>query len=254
MIYIAKIPSFYMDSEIFRELGFSEREVKVYTALLELGLTKVGPIASRSKLQHSKVYQTLDKLIEKGLVSYVVVSKTKHFQASDPSEILNILDDRKRRFKEVIEELKQKQKYSGSKHIAVVHEGYKSFKALFNRVADELQKGDFYWAFAFKDEYHDSHASLFLRKFHEKLKEKRVDDRVLGNFSVKKEIKKTFEGNKNIKIRFTKNETPLGVIIIKNKVINLVWGERPTAIEITSDQIHKQYKNFFDDIWKKSTY
>ncbi len=242
-----------MDLEIFKELGFSEREVKVYTALLELGSTTVGPIASKTKLQHSKVYQTLDKLIEKGLVSYIVVSKTKHYQASDPKEILNLIEDRKRRFKEVLEELEAKQKYSHSKQIAIVHEGYKSFKALFNRLADELNKGDIYWAFAFKGEYHDTQASLFLRKFHEKLKEKEIDDRVLGHFSVKKEIKKTFEGNKNIKIRFTKNETPLGVIIIKNKIINLIWGERPTAIEITSEQIYRQYKNFFLDIWKKST-
>mgnify|MGYP001583934969 CR=1 FL=1 len=73
------------------------------------------------------------------------------------------------------------------------------------------------------------------------------------SISVKKAIVNTFEGNNNIKIKFTNNDTPLGVIIIQNKVINLIWGERPTAIEITSDQIYEQYKKFFVDHWKTAT-
>lgn len=241
-----------MDSEIFRELGFTEREIKVYLALLELGSTTVGPITTKTKLQAAKVYETLDKLKDKGLVSFIVISKTKHFSASDPKEILNLIEERKRRFKGVLEELRLKQKYAESKQIAVVHEGFKSFKALFNRIADEIKKGDSYWAFAFRKEYYTPAASLFLRSFHKKLEKKGIEDKLLGHVSVRKEIKKTFEGNKNINIKFTTNDTPLGVIILKNKVINLIWGERPTAIEITSEQIYEQYKNFFLELWKQA--
>jgi sugar-specific transcriptional regulator TrmB len=241
-----------VETEIFKELGFTDREIKVYIALLELGSTTVGPIATKTKLQHSKVYETLEKLIERGLVSYIVISKTKNFQAADPKQILNLIEERKRKFKDVLEELELKQKYAQSKQIAIVYEGFKSFKALFDRIADEIKTGESYWTFAFKNEYYTPAASLFLRKFHQKLEDKKIDDRALGYISVKEAIKKTFEGNKNIKIRFTKNDTPLGVIIIKNKVINLVWGERPTAIEITSEQIYDQYKKFFIEIWEQS--
>ncbi|MCK5624391.1 helix-turn-helix domain-containing protein [Candidatus Pacearchaeota archaeon] len=241
-----------MEENIFKELGFTERETKVYLALLEIGETTVGQITSKTKLQHSKVYETLDKLVEKGLVSYIIVSKTKHFKASDPKEILNIIEDRKRRFKDVLKELELKQQYSKSKQVAIVHEGFKSLQALFNRIADELQRGDSYWAFAFKEEYLSETAPLLLRNFHKKLEEKKIDDRALGHASVKKEIKNNFDNNKNIKIRYTNNETPLGTIIIKGKVINLIWGDRPTAIEITSEQIYKQYKKFFDEIWKRA--
>ncbi|MFH1770496.1 MAG: helix-turn-helix domain-containing protein [archaeon] len=239
-----------MDDELFKELGFSPREIRVYLALLELGSTTIGPIANKSKLQSSKIYETLEKLREKGLVSYVIISKTKYFQASDPKEILNLLEERKRRFKNVLEELRLKQKYSESKQIATVYEGFKSFKTLFNKIADELTSKDEYWAFAFKEEYYTPAVSIFLSNFHKKLEEKGIEDKLLGHTSVKKAITKTFKENKHIKIKFTENETPLGVIIIKNKVINLVWGERPTAIEITSEQIYLQYKKFFFQLWK----
>ena len=63
-----------MDITILRELGFTEREVKVYISLLELGTSTAGPIAVKSRLPQTKVYETLGKLIDKGLVSYIVVS------------------------------------------------------------------------------------------------------------------------------------------------------------------------------------
>ena len=249
--YISGEYCIFMDAELFKELGFTEREQKVYIALLELGLTTVGPIASRTKLQHSKVYETLDKLQEKGLVSYIIQSKTRHYQPAEPKEILNIIEDRKQRFLEIIEELELKKRYSQSKQVAIVYEGFKSFKALFNTIEAGLKKKDSYWAFAFKNEYYTPSASLFLKKFHERIATKKIDDKVIGHTSVRNAIKQTFQGNKNIKIRYTKNSTPLGVIIIKNKVINLVWGERPTAIEITSEQIFEQYKQYFLEEWGK---
>lgn len=241
-----------IDNQIFKELGFTEREIKVYLALLELGSITIGPISTKTGLQPSKIYETLNKLIEKGLVSYIVISKTKHFKAADPKQILSLIEERRRRFNDILEELESKQKFSESKQIAVVHEGYKAFKALFNRIADEIKPKESYWAFAFKYEYHDETTSLFLRSFHKKLEEKKVDDRALGHIEVKRQIKEAFEGNKNIKLKFTNNETPLGLIIIKNKVISLIWGDRPTAIEITSEQVYEQYKRFFAELWNKA--
>jgi len=43
---------------------------------------------------------------------------------------------------------------------------------------------------------------------------------------------------------------PLGLMIIDDNVINWVWGERPTAIQIKSKQIAEQYKKFFLGNWK----
>ncbi|MFA6461565.1 MAG: helix-turn-helix domain-containing protein [Candidatus Woesearchaeota archaeon] len=241
-----------MDYQLFKEIGFTDREIKVYLALIELGSTTVGPLSNKTRLQPSKVYETLEKLKDKGMVSYTVVSKTKHFQASNPKEILEMLDEKKRQFKEVVEELEQKQKFTSSQQLAVVHEGYKAFKALFNRIIDTLGPKDHYWAFGFREGYQDQNLALFLRNVHFRLAEKKVDDRLLGHISMKKEILKSHGDNNNYKIRFNDHLTPLGVVIIQGKVINLLWGERPTAIEITSEQVYQQYKEFFLELWNKS--
>ena len=241
-----------MDLELFQELGFTPREAKVYLALLELGLSKAGPIVAKTRMAHPKVYETLERLIQKGLVSYIIISKTRHFQAADPKEILNLLDEKKHRFKSILNELEVKKQFSQQKQTALIHEGYKAIQALFNNIVERLEKRDFYYAFAFKDDYKEINVPLFFSKVHQKIAQKKVKDFALANHSVKKQIQVTYSKNENIQIRFTKKETPLGVVIVKNKVLQLVWGDLPTCIEITSPQIHQQYKRFFEELWHEA--
>jgi len=241
-----------MDTTLFRQLGLTERETKVYLALLELGSSTAGPLTAKSGIPHTKVYETLARLNEKGLVSSITVSKTKHYEAASPKELLNILEERKRQFSDIIDELELKRKFAQTKQVATVHEGYAAFKALFNRISDELQKQDSYCAFAFKEDYRSIATPLFLRNFHRKLAEKKVIDKAIASFEVKRDVLKAFEGNSNIQLRFVKKTMPVGMIIIKDKVIQLVWGDRPTAIEITSSQIHEHYLQFFDETWNEA--
>src|SRR3989344_3776956 len=123
-----------MEKDVLRDLGFSEREIKVYLALLELGSTTVGPIASKTRMQHSKVYQTLEKLIDKGLVSFVIKAKTKHFEAQNPKHILNIIKEKERKFSEILPNLQKIQIFSQEQQVATVYEGEKSIKSMFNNI------------------------------------------------------------------------------------------------------------------------
>lgn len=241
-----------MEYDEFKEIGFTDREIRVYLALIELGTSTVGPLSKKTRLQPSKIYETIEKLKDRGLVSYIIVSKTKHFRASDPKEILTLLEEKKQRFKHIVEELEEKQKFSGKKQTAIVHEGYKSFKALLNRIADTLDKKDYYYAFAFKQEYNDPVFSNLFKNFHFKLTENGVDDRIIGHISFKNPIKETFKTNKKIKIHFTENLWPTVVVMFRDRTIHYLWGERPTAIEIISETINKENKDFFLEIWKKS--
>ena len=45
--------------------NFTEREIKVYLALIELGISTIGPLSNKTRLQPSKVYETLEKLKDK---------------------------------------------------------------------------------------------------------------------------------------------------------------------------------------------
>ena len=66
--------------ELLAEIGLTERESKVYLALLELGSTTTGPLVKKSEVPNSKVYEILESLQNKGLVSWITKGKTKYFQ------------------------------------------------------------------------------------------------------------------------------------------------------------------------------
>ena len=71
-----------MDIQLLRKVGLTDGESKVYLALLELGSSTTGPIVKEADIAKSIVYQILDRLIQKGLVSYIVKEKTKYFPKS----------------------------------------------------------------------------------------------------------------------------------------------------------------------------
>ena len=122
---------------------------------------------------------------------------------------------------------------------------------MFDLILEELDKNSYYYVFAFKEDYLTSKlASRFLRNIHMQLSEKKVDDRLIANISIKKEFEKNYSDIKGIKYRFTNLNLPLGLMIIDDRVINWIWGERPTAVEIVSKQIAQQYREFFLELWK----
>ena len=82
-----------MDTKILESAGFTNGEVRVYLSLLELGETTTGDIIKKSKITGSKVYEILDKLIEKGLVSYIIKEKTKHYRNLLQKELLKKEED-----------------------------------------------------------------------------------------------------------------------------------------------------------------
>ena len=69
-----------MIHDVLREIGLTESENKIYLALLDLGDSTRGDIVNKSGVAGSKVYDLLERLREKGLVSIYVKDKVKHFK------------------------------------------------------------------------------------------------------------------------------------------------------------------------------
>ncbi len=64
-----------------RDFGLSEYEARVYFVLLTLGESRVGHISRRAYVPQSKMYEVLDKLIEKGLAEETSEERPKTFHA-----------------------------------------------------------------------------------------------------------------------------------------------------------------------------
>ncbi|MBW2999828.1 hypothetical protein KY339_04085, partial [Candidatus Woesearchaeota archaeon] len=104
-----------MQKEILEEIGLTKSEINVYLALLELGSSTTGKIVDKSNASSSKIYEILDKLIQKGLASFIIKGGVKYFEAAPPERIMDYMEDKtaklnqqKQNLKKILPELKLK--------------------------------------------------------------------------------------------------------------------------------------------------
>ena len=133
--------------------------------------------------------------------------------------------------------------------LVTVYKGKNSFKIMFKELQLNLTGDDFYWSFAFKNEYYDQNLGQFLLHFHRTLTNRGVDDRTIAMVDVRDIILHTYQSAPALKIRFSDKDLPTGMIILKDRIITLVWGKAPIAIMIKSPIICKRYQDFFLSAW-----
>lgn len=86
-----------LKKQVLENLGLARNEVAVYLALMRLGSASAGEITKESGLHRRNVYDSLEKLIQRGLVGYVKKGKTRHFEATSPRRILDILREKRKK-------------------------------------------------------------------------------------------------------------------------------------------------------------
>ena len=82
-----------MIEQILKENGFTDKEAKVYVAVLEYGEATVAQVAQKARLKRTTVYDILEPLRERGIVS-IVKRKGTHRIAPLPPQ--NLIDRFKR--------------------------------------------------------------------------------------------------------------------------------------------------------------
>lgn len=248
-----------METKILQELGLAESEARVYFALLELESSTVGRIIEKARVPDSKIYAILDKLKEKGLASFVIKNNVKHFQASDPRNLIRLLNEKEsqieRQKKElldtIIPQIEKRRKLTEDKQEATVYEGREGVRSAFGLILDTLNRGEEYQAFVLGEALKEITVIRFFKNYHKKRIEKEITVRLLSNAELKETVKRhhIYDG---MKVRFTDQKLPVGVFIFKNHVMTVIWEGKPTAFVIKSRQNYEYYRAFFEDVWRTS--
>lgn len=80
--------------ELLQTLGLAKNEARIYETLLRTGETGVGHIAEKSGVHRRNVYDSLNRLMEKGLVIEIVDSKENQYQAVEPRKLQEMLSEK----------------------------------------------------------------------------------------------------------------------------------------------------------------
>src|SRR4030042_3427880 len=94
-----------MDLEKLKQIGLTEKESKIYLALLELEDALVSEIAEKTKINRSLLYSILSGLSEKGLVTYILKNNTRYYRAIEPQKILSFIEEKEKTLRSILPEL-----------------------------------------------------------------------------------------------------------------------------------------------------
>ena len=85
-----------MDLSVLEKIGLSNAEIEVYLTLLKLGLTPSNKIIRETEFRKSTVYESINRLQEKGLVSSVIKDSRKYFEATESGRLIEFVHDKRR--------------------------------------------------------------------------------------------------------------------------------------------------------------
>ena len=138
-----------MYEELLRETGLSPNESRVYESLLQLGESSVQKLSNKSKVHRRNVYDSLSKLIEKGLASEVFVKGEKHFKAVPPTRLLALLQEKEERISKSLPQMQKLYESTEEQEEAYLFRGIEGFKNYLQTILDTKETVYFIGAKAF---------------------------------------------------------------------------------------------------------
>src|SRR3989344_5817490 len=87
------------------KIGLSDGETKVYLALLKLGSVPVSKLKEETHLHRTTIYDFVEKLLNKGLVTYVVKTGVKYYNAVNPEKLLEYVKEKEETVLDVLPHL-----------------------------------------------------------------------------------------------------------------------------------------------------
>lgn len=129
-----------MKEEILRSLGLSDKETKIYLASLKLGSSLVQKIANFAGLNRTSAYDLLKSLEQKGFVSYTVKSGKKHYTATQPNKLIDLLKEKEVLVKKILPELNSISESIGKRPEVEVYTGKEGIKTIFEQILSETKE------------------------------------------------------------------------------------------------------------------
>lgn len=240
-----------MEKRVLALAGMTDNETEIYTILLSLKKATASDIASKANISRPHVYDSIQRLIEKGLASYFIQSGRKQFIASDPSKLLDYMNEqeaklkeKKEKIKQILPELEKLKEKEETGPVIEIFEGKEGLKTVFS---DIIKTGKEYFVINAGNEWMDYHPDVV--EWFEKEK-KRCKVKAKCIISMNRKI--IIPGDIYKKVP-EEQYGPSTTMIYGNKVLFLLGRKNITAVLAESRDLAETYKNQFDTRWNQNT-
>lgn len=240
-----------MLEKYLQEIGLSDKEAAVYLALLATDNSSVVQLSEKTKIKRPTVYVVLESLAKKGLVSETTIGKKTHYQAEPPERLETfverqkvILDERSKRLKDIIPQIKSVQRESGERPVVQYFEGKEGILSVNDSIYNGKTGGGVIYLIYSKDLLNEVFTKEETDKYREKRLKSGIKSKVLYNYS--KGERPSDAMGERIKVDEKKYPFACDISIYQDKVRISMLGGKLSGIFVRSKDLADTLRSLFD--------
>ena len=229
---------------ILEQIGLSKGEIKIYLALLKLGSSPIHKIKLETKMHRTTIYDFLDKLINRGLVSFVIINSVNHYQSTSPKKLLEYVKGMEEQINNILPELESIRLEDKREVIVEVYRGIEGFKTVLNDMI--RTKSNLVWFGVDEEKFNKTFSNTAIEQQIRKLREAKIHERLLTS-----EKTRYIYGRKTSTYKYVSEEyfDPTPTSVYSDKVIHLIWNPL-TIILMKNLDLANAYRKKFEQLWK----
>ena len=174
-----------MITQVLENLGLSKNEALIYETLVREGASPVGRIAVKSRVHRRNVYDTLNRLLEHGLVYEILSERERMYQAVEPDKLISILEEKEEKLSAILPAMEEAYQESGDAQRTCIYRGPEGWK---NYMRDMIRESDEAYFIAAKGGWLDERVSGFFPSFRRQAEEKGMKYWHLFDYEVKEQL------------------------------------------------------------------
>lgn len=242
-----------MEERSLEQLGLTHNESRVYLTLLEIGISKTGNLLKKSGLNSGKIYEILESLKKKGLVSETISDSVKHFTAAPPQQLRQYLQLKKSALEEqekvvekIIPGLDSLRKQLLPEKRIQVYSGFRGIITAAEEALADTSSGEEILSLGVSD------VNAWSQKYWVKWEKMREKKKITARYilSEKGTIYKDLKKAKDIQVKFLETNTPVGIDIYgKDKILILHYQEPISATLICDEHTATTFRSYFEPLW-----
>ena len=242
-----------MISNDLEGLGLNKNEATVYLALQGLGKTKAGEVIKETGLHRNLVYQALEALAGRRLLTKSTSGSVALFSPTDPIHLLDTIREAELTAERVIGELKEKKKIVDQE--ITVYEGAEGMRSFSFKNAESLKPGEsIYVLGSGGSKFETAMGDRGLKKYFDTIA-KHGGAKVLmyEPQQYSKQIYKLTGKHSTFEFRILPvSMTPsAGVVFTNHSVAFHIYEDPIAVIEIKNPHLVEAYKNYFELLWNQ---
>jgi sugar-specific transcriptional regulator TrmB len=235
---------------LLENLGLTENESKVYTAMLSLGSATILAIAKASEIKRTTVYSVLDNLSKKGLTRIEVKGFKKLYVAEHPNKLESMLDMRKVELAKLLPQLEGLYNLKGGESFLKYYESAESIKNVHYEILKELNYHDEFLVIGDPDNWERVNKSFSTHFIKERNKANLNIRMILTNSELSKNYKQ-FQQNFQEEIRLLPSGAKLdtNLIITPRRVLIQQMFSPVIVISIENSSVITMHRELFNVMW-----